>query len=363
MKCLESLGGQYHVAFYGSGTQALALAVASAKDRFGERGSIEVVLPAYGCPALVSACAYAGVGVRLVDVHSDAWGYDIQHLNEALTPKTAAIVAVNLLGVGDQAALLRSVIKEPRCRLVQDSAQYLPDIATPNWCGDSVVLSFGRGKPLNLLHGGALLTRESWTLAAHADARERIRSWALSSGPAAVAFNIATSPKLYAITSRLSTLGIGETRYMPLRSCHQLSDSFRGRVASALSSFQGRENYSATRWRPILAEWEAMGIKVLSCAGEPEHGTQFLRLALLAPSERDRNRIVGKLTARGLGASAMYRVPLNRIANVPDSVARQGPFPGAEAFAGRVFTIPNYEYISNSIVERIDGEIRAATRT
>ena len=45
----------YHTEFMGSGTEALSLAVAIAIRRHSQVSTPEVIIPAYGCPDLVSA--------------------------------------------------------------------------------------------------------------------------------------------------------------------------------------------------------------------------------------------------------------------------------------------------------------------
>lgn len=360
---LEWLARGYQLSFYGSGTQALSSALALARREKDAQRPLEVILPAYGCPDLVAASEHAGLGVRLIDVCSDSWGYDPGQLQSAFTAHTAAIVAVNLLGVGDQQVLLRNLSEMHGCFLIQDSAQYLPDVTAPTWCGDVVILSFGRGKPLNLLEGGAVLTRGTTVAMSSESYREPVRSRILSSPAAALAFNVATHRLVYPLASRLPILRVGETCYTPLRDRQVLPHRFRCRVANALSRYRTLENYSATRWKERVAEWQAMGIRLLACDGERKPDAQYLRLPLLAPTSRIRDAILRRLTAAGLGASSMYRVPLNRITNVPEAVRRQGPFPGAEALAARLFTLPTHDGVDASIVDRTCAEIRFAMQS
>src|SRR6185437_3404662 len=88
----------------------------------------------------------------------------------------------------------------------------------------------------------------------------------------------------------------------------------------------------------------------------------YLRMPLLAATPRIRERILDRLRAAGLGASAMYQVPLNRIADVPEGVRHQGPFPGAEALAARIFTLPTHDGVTPSVVDQTCREIRFAVR-
>ena len=54
--------GKFHVLFYQSGTSALAAALIAAKYAKSDSCTKhEVLLPAYACPDLISACQYAGL--------------------------------------------------------------------------------------------------------------------------------------------------------------------------------------------------------------------------------------------------------------------------------------------------------------
>src|SRR5437868_2067186 len=108
---LEALFAPYGALICGSGTQALALAIADARIR-SDSARPEVILPAYACPDLITASVYAGVYPRLVDTAAGEWGYDLEQVRTAISSDTVAVVAVNLLGVGDQAPRLRQIATE-----------------------------------------------------------------------------------------------------------------------------------------------------------------------------------------------------------------------------------------------------------
>src|SRR5262245_15898078 len=89
-KPLEQAFDGWNVRVCGSGTQALAMALLDARARLAALAP-EVILPAYACPDLVTASVYAGVHPRLVDTAPQGrWGYDLEALEQALTPNCAA---------------------------------------------------------------------------------------------------------------------------------------------------------------------------------------------------------------------------------------------------------------------------------
>ncbi len=345
---MERFFGRRKITLYSSGTAALAQAIANCASR-GSVTAPEVIIPAYGCPDLVAACVHASVYPRLVDVTRSVWSYDLEALKSSLSANTVAIVAINLLGLGDSSAELIRVCKDRHIPLIQDSAQYLPRQSI-DWPGEYVVLSFGRGKPLNLLHGGALVSPpadgDSVSVGpAHYTARARL----LSSRAAAVAFNTLTRPAIYRIFSALPRTGLGEVIYKPLTNPSPLPERAWQRVATAFELYRQRPSYRRDMWTVALEEWADLGIVVfdhpgLSLQAEP------LRLPLIAADRAARDTLVDNLNRAGLGASRLYGNDLTGVAGIPEMVKRQGPFPNASALADRLFTLPTHELVNADTV-------------
>lgn len=343
---MERFFGNRGITLYASGTAALAQAMADCASRSAVKNP-EIIIPAYGCPDLVAACAYASVYPKLADVSPCRWCYDPESLDSALSPNTVAIVAVNLLGLGDGAAGLTRLCRERQIPLIQDSAQCLPRDGT-DWPGQYVVLSFGRGKPLNLLHGGALISPPGVTLPpapAAYSARERL----LGSRTAAVAFNMLTRPTLYGVFSALPGTRLGEVIYKPLTNPARLPDSAWRRVGTAFESYRRQASYQRAIWAPAIEEWSGLGIVAMDSPGAPLPA-EPLRLALLAPDRAARDRLVEECNRAGLGASRFYGSALTGVAGVPERVKRQGPFANASALADRLFTLPTHALVTAAAV-------------
>lgn len=354
----------HHVHLVSSGTAALALALLDARRRHGASRA-EAIIPAYGCPQLVSACLYASVRPRVVDTARDSagrdcWGYDPERLRAALSPDTVAIVAVNLLGVGDQVAEMLPLAREAGACLIQDSAQHLASVNESDWRGDYVILSFGRGKPLNLLRGGALLVPAGGEFAAPllqngASMRETL----MGSRGAAVAFNAATHPFLYGLISRLPGLGVGATTYDEFSRLTALPSSAWGQAGPALVEYL-QEVPSSPWTAEVIAECERFGFSLLPCASSTQSlGTRRLRLALLADTAERRDAVLLALTRQGLGASNMYAVSIDRVSGVPEEITRQGPFPNATSLANRLLTLPTHSWVTERAVQQTLACMRA----
>lgn len=349
---LDALFLPYAARICGSGTQALALAIADARSR-SDSAQPEVILPAYGCPDLVTASVYAGVRPRLVDIAVGEWGYDLSRLEATVSRDTVAIVAVNFLGLGDQAPRLRRIATERDVLLIQDSAQYLPRRLPAAWLGDYVVLSFGRGKPLNLLGGGALLhpLDRAAAVASRVGAPEGgLRVQLRQSRLAGLAFNLATHPGVYGLSARLLGGSLGSTRYKTLDSIRSVSAGRVAQVASALARYGDAVGYDASVWEEVLQDWSSRGLQPLHCNTQPTEDTGLLRLPLLARDDRLCEAVVTALEKQGLGASRMYGRSLDKIADIPASVASQGPFPNAADLARRLFTLPTHSSVGTEAV-------------
>jgi dTDP-4-amino-4,6-dideoxygalactose transaminase len=381
----------------GSGTQALALAILACRSERRTQAS-EVIVPAYGCPDLLSACIFAGMTPRLVDIDRDHWGYDREQLQRSVSRQTVGVLAVNLLGIGDDHAELQRFADAHSIGLIADSAQHVPtgdDAAAPHY----TVLSFGRGKPVNALRGGMLIAREpvidslfAAPTAAVAPAfqavanlprpgksmdqsllgpvhetrprsalDEWLRELALGSRLAALAFNLATHPRLYGLTSRLPGLGVGTTTYRPLTSIRALPASAWRQVGAALAQYRAEPTDNLRAWRAAFGEWRQYDLTLLHAASGPASG-RHLRLPLLARDRAHRDRLVDALHATGLGASRFYGAPLQQIAGVPEMVACQGPFPNASRLADRLLTLPTHAYVTEAIAQRVTAIFRISSR-
>ncbi len=345
---MERFFGNRKITLYASGTAALAQAMASCASRSSAKNP-EIIIPAYGCPDLVAACVYASVYPRLADVSSSRWSYDLGSVESNLSPNTVAIVAVNLLGLGDGCEELTQLCKDRQIPVIQDSAQYLPRESV-DWPGEYVVLSFGRGKPLNLLHGGALISplgeRDAPSIG---PTDHSVRTRLLGSRAAAIAFNLLTRPAVYGIFSALPGTGLGEVIYNPLTNPARLPEPASQRVDTAFDLYRRKASYRRDIWATAVAEWSGLGIVALDSPGSPLPA-EPLRLALLAPDRAVRDRLVDEFNRTGLGASRFYGSDLTRVAGIPETVKRQGPFPNASALADRFFTLPTHTLVNADTV-------------
>jgi dTDP-4-amino-4,6-dideoxygalactose transaminase len=120
----------------------------------------EVVLPACTCPSMPNAVIASGNKPVFADVSSEDFCMNPDSVEEALTSRTRVVVPAHMLGYRADARSIRSRIGDQSILLVEDYAQFLlpKERMDRVFSGDFGIMSFSRGKPINMISGGLLVT-------------------------------------------------------------------------------------------------------------------------------------------------------------------------------------------------------------
>lgn len=357
----------YHTEFMGSGTESLSLAVAVAIRRHSQLSTPEVIIPAYGCPDLVSAIVAQGAKPVLVDLLPNAPHMNDAGVREAITPSTVAVVGVGFLGIPERLEELSGICREHNLLLIEDSAQCFPPASASKSHADLVVLSFGRGKPINLMGGGALLIRSDLTgLAKEAVGHYPVAvlkvgtKWLVKR----LVFNLLMMRLPYYVLERLPFLGIGETRFHRLETISRLDLPERV-LQAGLRDFQLRPLIHQ-RYDTELAGLDARGWKCLTSdrsdisRNDLQQSVPLLRYPVLAPSKDMRDRALAALNMAGIGASAFYERTLPQIDGVEAAVEGRD-YPVASDFSSRLLTLPTHENVTSADVTLIGRILLSVT--
>lgn len=358
--CWNQFYPSYTPVFFNSGTEALAIAVSislaglNGPDR-------NVFIPAYGCPDLVAATLAAEGNPVLVDIMPDCWGYDLEDLERKVSGTSGTVLAVNLLGLGDQVSELELFATKHNLGLIQDSAQFVGRSEDRSYCAPLVVWSFGRGKPINLLFGGALLVRKDVNFSSFSSEKLGVRGYnRLPSLAKGALFNSLFGPHSYAFLKSMSLFGIGETAFKP---CPVTSEIFRlpfdfiERVVPALSRRFEEKRVVARLIADLIVGRKFSGVKFPNATGE--ESADLLRFPVLFDDKEARTRFASTLQTFGVSSSTMYAEPLPRIASMPDSIKKQGPFPGAQSYADALLTLPVHKWVSRQHIEIIESCLKS----
>lgn len=348
----------YSPFYYQSGTAALAAALLVAKASKPVLNP-EVIFPAYGCPDLISAAVYAGLQPVLVDFEADRPWLAIDNLQSQVNQNTVAIVAVNLLGISERFDELRPVADRVGALLIEDSAQAFPGKHESSciWKGDLVVLSFGRGKPVSLLGGGAVLVKDralEQQLAAIETTRyEKVTVSGFRLKTAL--YNALLNPRLYWLPASLPFLHLGETRYHPLHAVSAIDQPGLGILAANVEAYQSRELIAQQQIGAIVGVHSEYCIDLPArCATSPAR--PLLRYPVLVKRRRD--RVLAGLHKRGLGGSSMYQTVLPSIEGLDQILNCSLQYPNAAGFAVNFMTLPTHDRVTEKDLGMI-GEVFA----
>jgi dTDP-4-amino-4,6-dideoxygalactose transaminase len=131
----------------------------------------EVVMPAFTFSATYQALLWNGLKAVLVDCN-DSCNLDVTQVERALTPKTAAIVAVHMYGTATDLEELEAIAKRHRLQLYFDAAHGFGAKYRGRQVGgfgDAEVFSCGPTKTLPIGEGGLIATNDE-------DLARRVRS-------------------------------------------------------------------------------------------------------------------------------------------------------------------------------------------
>ena len=344
VELLRQYYGASGVVLCGSGTQALQLALEqSSRHSTDDR---PVALPAFGCFDLVSAAIGARARISLYDIDPLTLRPDRSSLEAVLRADVRACVLTPLYGLPlpwDELSELGDRYGVP---LIEDAAQG----HGASWHGRPLgslgtvsTISFGRGKGWTGGGGGAMLMRGAGRGAptsgpAAPDAVAEVRAlagllaqWALG------------RPSLYGLARAIPSLSLGSTLY---HAPDDPSAMTRAAMATVLATGADSTRESETRrenaclLRARLASIE--GVRTFEALPAAEAGD--IRLPVRV--ERGCTRGPVAPDARRLGIERSYPRSLARLPEASPWLASEVGWPGAEALADQLVTLPTHSFVS-----------------
>jgi hypothetical protein len=314
--------------YYDSGTSALAIALREALAA-DAAASKDVVLPAYACPNLAAAAAFAGARHRFVDFEPGG--------STPAVDATAGIdIAVDFCGV-PSARIGPATIHD----MAQSHAPFLADW-TPR--ARRTVVSFGRAKPVSLTMGGALLGdagSASASAQAVAAASLQRRAWI---------YNLSLDPRMFGVLARMPFLGIGATRYEPLADARVLEGDFPTLATAAVQEFRrnSREAFEGTR-RALQFATDA-GLAVPFDTGRLPAGLPLWRMPVLLEDETQADAFAA--AAASMGVSRLYRRTMPEFLGVDANEAKER-WPHAWQLSRTLVTLPTHGRLDEASWQRL----------
>lgn len=303
-----------------SGLSALELSLRA----LGVGPGHEVIVPAHTFTATAAAITFAGATPVFVDVDPQTWNIDPVKVEEAITPKTKAILPVHLYGLPADMHMILGIAEKYNLLVVEDACQahgaMYKGQRTGN-LGNAAGFSFYPTKNLGACGDGGIVTTNDPQVA------ETVRA---------------------------------------LRNCGQ-----RMKNVHELEPFNHRlDNLQAAILRvklPYLDEWIASRRRLaavynkmlagssVTIPAEPLGYEHVYHLYVIRSQERD--ALQARLKERGIGSAIHYPTPVHLQPFFSKGEDRRGQFPVTERICNEILSLPMYPELTEEQVEIVASEI------
>lgn len=305
-----------------NGTDALELALRATDVGPGA----EVLVPVNTFAATALAVVRAGATPVFVDCDAEHHLIDVARL--PIRARTRAVMAVHLYG--QMAPMTALAAAAPGLVLLEDAAQAhgaTQDGRPVGALGQVAATSFYPGKNLGAYgDGGAVLT-------ASPELAERVRALRNYGSP------IKYHHPVLGMNSRLDTLQAVVLRAKLKR----------------LAAWNQARLAAARRYDALLADLPTVVLPQTA----PGNTHVWHLYAVRVP---DRDRVLARLTADGIGAGVHYPIPLHLQGAFAHLGHRRGDFPVAERAAAELLSLPLFPHITGEQQAQVAAALRAALR-
>ena len=318
---LSARCGGRSVRAFNSGTAALEVALRLSGIGVGD----EVITTPLTWVATANVILETGAVPVLVDVDRTTRNIDLQRLEGAITPRTRALIPVDLAGLPVDRDRLYAIADHYRLRVIEDAAQSFG----ASWngqsigsSGDFVAFSFHANKNLTTCEGGALV------LPTDADAAlcERLRLQGVKRYPDG-GMDVDVLGGKFNLTDIAAAIGLGQLR--------------------RLDEFTRRRRALARLYFECLDSTLGLELPMADFAQSNWHMFQPL-----LPTGRDRGAFISAMKDRGIGVGVHYP-PLHLFTLYRRLGFRPGQFPQAEDVGARTVTLPLFPAMRDDDVERV----------
>ena len=312
-----------HCVGVGSGTDALEMILRALGIGPGD----EVIAPANTFIATVLAVTRTGAVPVLVDSDPVYHQIDVHLVEDAITPRTRAIMPVHLYGQMAPMAPLMELAARHELLIVEDAAQAhgaRQDGQTAGSYGAAAGFSFYPGKNLGAYgDAGAVVTHDP----AVCDAVRRIRNW-----------------------------GSDRKYHHPQKGFNSRLDTVQAVILHAklkrMQEWNEQRRQAAARYQELLADLDALTLPATLPGNE-----HVWHLYVARVPERD--RVLAALNENGVGAGIHYPIPIHLQGAYAELGKGEGSFPVAEAAANEILSLPMFQGITPQQQEHVAEVLRA----
>jgi dTDP-4-amino-4,6-dideoxygalactose transaminase len=322
--------GAPYAAAVSSGTAGLHLLCHLAEIRAGD----EVITSPYSFVASANCAIYEGATPVFADVDARTLNLDPAAVEAAITPRTRAIVAVDIFGYPCELEDLQGIAERHDLVLIDDACEALGaryQGAPVGSHGVPAVFAFYPNKQITTGEGGVVTTHseEQWRLL------KSLRNQGRADGGgwldhARLGFN-------YRIDDIRAAIGIGQLEKLE-------------RILELRSAV-------ADRYRRLL---EAIEDVELPLADDEEHVRSWFVYVLALPEGTDRERVISRLAERGV-QTARYLPCIHLQSYMRERYGfREGLCPVAEGLSARTLALPFHARLGEADQQHVARSLREA---
>lgn len=313
---LDTPGQPVHCVAVASGTMALEVALRALGIGPGD----EVITTPFTWISSAETIALVGATPVFADIEADTYNIDPKEIEKAITPKTKAIIPVDLFGQMANYPALETVAAKHGLKIIEDAAQSFgaeQNGRKAGILGDVATTSFFPAKPLGGYgDGGAVFTQDA-----------------------------ALAQAIRAVTNH----GCKEREVHHILGTNGRCDSLQAAIIQAkFPNFRDEE--IALRQKVGARYSEALQGEVSVPAIHPGNTHIYAQYTIRS---NDRDGLGEALKAQDIPSAAYYRRPLHQqevFAHLPSA---QKNFPNTEQAAREVISLPIHPYLTEADQDRI----------
>lgn len=308
----------------------------------------EVLVPGYSCYSVAAAIVKANLKIRAYDLDPKTLAPDLDSLKKNASNKTLAVLSQRLFGIPTPIEELHLVAQNVGAYHIEDAAQAFGGFLNGKalgTIGDFGLFSFGRGKPLPIGCGGALIFKDktfpvSFKISKNGGGYAELSKILLT--------QVLALPMFYGIMEALP-LGLGETKFdlkFNISTLPSQIDVLAEKSMSLLNEINLHRNQIAEYYAKAFNEKST-----ITCNKNDK--AVYTRYPLMVDSKP----VVKEI--KRLGVRRMYpKAIIDENAIKPYLVDDQAPTPGSSEIARNLITLPTHKGISDKIAKVITQEVK-----
>jgi dTDP-4-amino-4,6-dideoxygalactose transaminase len=325
--------GAGHALAVNSCTAALHLALAA----IGLSAGDEVILPTMTFAATGEVVLYFSARPVLIDCEEHSFHLDPKKIEQAVTPRTRAILPVHYGGSACDMDRILEIARRHNLKVIEDAAHALParyNGRVVGTLGDITCFSFYATKTLTTGEGGMAVTNcEEYAermriLTLHGISRD---AWKRYTAEGSWRYEILEPGFKYNLTDLAAAIGLAQ-----LAKC---------------DAMQARRAAVADRYTRALQGCDAFELPASPAQGQHAWHLYVIRVNPLALRIL-RDRVIEELKERGIGTSVHF-IPLHLHPLYQTLGYRAGQFPFAESHFERAISLPIYPTMTDDDVDRV----------